>query len=250
MNALSGTRGVLRTFTDPGALAAGAADAMVQVARQQERFRLALSGGHTPVDLYRTLASSEYRTQLDWNRVDVFFSDERAVAPDSVRSNYRTAHQTLLGPLGVPARNIHRMEGERGDLLQAVDDYADAIASCFGITAHDDPPRFDLVLLGLGEDGHVASLFPGSPALAITDRWIAANTSPEGEQRITMTLPLINRARAVFFLVAGREKADVLERVWRDSADSVRLPAQEVHLEEARPVWFVDREAAARLRVR
>jgi len=245
-------RGVLRVFPDRALLARGAADAFVLCAgeaiRQRGRFTVALSGGHTPIDLFRLLASAPYRDRVEWTNTHIFWSDERAVPPDDARSNFATANVNLLQPLGLSgAATVHRIEGERTDLNRVAADYAGAIASCLGAVPDGAPPRFDLILLGLGEDGHVASLFPGTPAIAITDRWIATNESPDGLPRITMTFPLINRARDVFLLVAGSSKVTALARAMSGPVDAAQAPSTGIHLEDGRPVWFVDRAAAGSL---
>lgn len=239
----------IHRFDDDGALFAGAADAVVSAAvesiRERGRFVVALSGGETPAGLYRLLAQPQYRRRVDWNRCEVFWGDERPVPPGDEQSNYRLARELLLEPVGVPGANIHRIEGERADLPAAARDYAVEIARCFGVSTTSAPPSFDLVLLGLGGDAHVASLFPGTAALDVTDRWVAANDVPRlSTVRVTLTFPVINAARAVFFLVAGGTKAAALAATLADSGDPVRFPGRRVRPADGRVEWFVDAAAA------
>lgn len=237
---------------NPNEISLAAAEALISLAAQateaRGRFVVALSGGRTPRGLYQALTTAKYRKRLDWNRVEFFWGDERAVPPDHDESNYRTARETLLKPLGIYSAHIHRMEADRAELASAAAGYAAEIATCFETWLSDPPPRFDLILLGLGQDGHTASLFPHSGALGVTDRWVVANHVPQlSTTRITMTIPLINRARAVFFLVAGDEKATALARVIHGPMDPARFPAQRIHPTNGRLVWFVDRQAARQL---
>jgi len=243
---------VIHQFDDRRQMARGAAAAVLRVATEaidaRGRFVVALSGGSTPRDLYQELTNPEYRQQLDWNRIEYFWGDERTVPPDHQKSNFHMAKEYLLKPLAVDRSRIHRMEAERDDVESAAVDYAMEIANCFDVKLSDPPPRFDLILLGLGEDGHTASLFPYTHALGITDRWVVANDVPQlSTTRITITFPLIDGARAVFFLVAGDKKANALAEVLQGPDDPARLPAQMVRPAGGRLEWFVDRAAAAQL---
>lgn len=198
--------------------------------------------------MYRALTKSKCRERLDWTRVEYFWSDERTVPPDHEESNYRMARDTLLKPLDVRAARIHRIEADREDVESAAADYATQIANCFGVALNGPPPRFDLILLGMGEDGHTASLIPHTQALSVTDRWVVANHVPQlSTTRITMAFPLINRARAVFFLVTGDEKATALAQVLEGPADAARFPSQRVRPTDGRLDWIVDRAAATQL---
>jgi 6-phosphogluconolactonase len=210
------------------------------------RFDWALSGGSTPAALYRLLASPGYAERVDWPRVHFFWSDERCVPPDHAESNFRMAREALLDAVAAPPNHIHRLEGELPPSA-AAQRYEAELANCFDVEPGSDVPAFDLVLLGLGADGHTASLFPGSPALAETRRWVVANeVATLGATRLTFTLPLLNAARAALFLVAGADKAERLEQIVRKRAEPP-WPAQRVRPHGADPDWLVDAEAGSRL---
>ncbi len=231
----------VRTFEDPWDLAEAAAGSFVEQARKaikdSGRFAVALAGGSTPKRAYEALAS-EYDElgDLDWSKVHAFFGDERAVPPDHADSNYRMAYDALLSH--VPVGSVHRMRGEI-DPPEAAALYEEELEVFFGGT-----PRFDLVLLGIGEDGHTASLFPGTPALDVSDRWAIENPVDKLETtRITLTVPAINAAKSVVFLVSGEGKADALEEILEGDADPRDYPAKLVRPSSG-PVWMIDRAAA------
>ncbi len=206
---------------------------------ERGRFAVALAGGSTPKAAYEALAR-DYADKLDWSRVHVFFGDERTVPPHHEDSNYRMAHETLLSR--IPVGSVHRMRSELppGEAAAA---YEQELRDFFGTS--DRPPSFDLILLGLGEDGHTASLFPETAALDVTDRWVVANPVIKLETtRLTLTVPVINAARAVTFLVAGQGKAGALEEVLEGEADPRAYPAKFICLESGDLTWMVDRAAA------
>jgi 6-phosphogluconolactonase len=185
------------------------------------RFRLALSGGSTPRALYRALAAAP--GSVDWSRTDLFFGDERVVPPDDPKSNYRMARESLLEPAGVPAANVHRMAGEAPD--------PDAAARAYEaeLRAGAAEPWLDLVLLGMGPDGHTASLFPGSPALDEQVRLCVPNQAPVAPvHRLTLTYPVLLGAAEVLFLITGRDKAEALRDVLGDHDDRRRWPSQPI----------------------
>ncbi|EYB67844.1 6-phosphogluconolactonase [Deinococcus phoenicis] len=220
----------LRVFPTAQATAAAAAQAFAQAAREavtaHGAFRVALSGGSTPKLMYRALRNLP---QVPWKAVHIYFSDERSVGPDSPDSNYRLAHDELLTHVPIPEAQIHRLEGERRPLEDAARDYAARL-----------PEQLDVVLLGMGEDGHTASLFPGTEALKATGR-VAANWVPKLDTgRLTFTFPEINAARARWLLVTGAGKADVLRGVQAGEGD---YPVARVQA----PLWFLDEAAAANL---
>ena len=248
------TPGVLRRVADAEAAARAAAvlvaDAASRSITERGMFTIALACGSTPRRLYQLLAdaSAPFRARIGWNRTHVFFGDERHVAPDHPDSNYRMAREALLDH--VPAASVHRMRGEMPEAGSAAADYEIELGRFFGLAGvGGPPPQLDLVLLGLGPDGHTASLFPGSTALGERSRWVVA---PFVEQlrahRITVTLPVLDRAREVLFVVSGIAKADALAKVFAPAPDADALsPAARVRLESGAPIWIVDRAAARAL---
>jgi 6-phosphogluconolactonase len=230
--------GEVRVVSDPIALAAAAAEWVAGQCRGQRVFRIAASGGKTPQFLYEALASSTFRSTIEWQRWHVFFGDERAVPPDDERSNYRLLADTLLTKVRVPAQQVHRMEADRADLDGAAAAYSSLLESECGM-----PPRLDLVLLGLGSDGHTASLFPDTPVLDVTDAWAARGHAPEPPtDRLTLTLPAINTAKRVAFLVTGASKGDALRRVIDGT-----VPAARVRPAGGELWWFLDAAAVRSL---
>ncbi len=224
-----------------------AADMVAQLAKQaiikRGRFSLVLSGGSTPRALYQLLATSPYHDEIEWANVHVFWGDERCVPPDDAESNYRTARESLLDQVAIPPTNIHRICGELSP-EDAAKDYAQTLMSFFGAGI----PQFDLVLLGMGDDGHTASLFPHTAALDETQEWVVANHVPQKDVwRITLTLPVINAARQVMFLVAGAPKAKRLREVLYGPRQPLDLPAQSVQPTNGNLLWLVDAAAASAL---
>ncbi len=213
------------------------------------RFDWALAGGSTPEQLYRLLASDAYAARVDWARVHVFFGDERCVPPDHADSNYRMAQHSLLRAVALPEANVHRMAGELPPEA-AAERYEAELERHFGLGVGSGFPRFDLVLLGMGGDGHTASLFPGTAALAESRRWVVANSVPAlGVTRLTLTLPVLNAAASVLFLVSGADKAQRLKQVLAllPAQSSPALPAQCVRPGGEPPDWLVDAAAGALL---
>jgi len=209
--------------------------------RDRGRFAVALSGGNTPRAVYSLLAT-EFATSLPWGKVFIFFRDERNVPPDHADSNYRMANESLLSRVPIPAQNIYRVETER-DPRTAAELYETALRLFFTIK-NNDVPRFDLILLGMGDDGHTASLFPGSAALQETAHLVVANWVEKFKtERITFTLPVLNAAAEDLVIVAGDNKADVLSHIL-DSPATVRYPIQKVHPVNGRLRWLVEQKAA------
>jgi len=217
-------------------------------AQQREGiFSVVLSGGSTPLPLYQLLADSADSSPLDWHKTHFFWGDERPVGPDHPDSNYGGANQALLAPLAIPPENIHRIQGERQPEI-AARYYEEALARFFG----ERPPRFDLIFLGLGDDGHTASLFPGRIPLGSTttdqDRLVQAVQVPAiGSARITFSAALINAAALVVFLVAGQDKASALRSVIHGPYQPETFPAQLIRPGNGGLIWLVDRDAAAKL---
>jgi 6-phosphogluconolactonase len=236
-------------FSDPAALAEGAARVIAEAARDavaaRGRFLVALSGGATPRQTYARLALPPFRDTAPWAQTFVFFGDERCVPPDHPESNYCMAHETLLSKVALPATQVFRMRGEAEDSDVAAAEYARTLAEVFG-TRRGGVPRFDLILLGMGLDGHTGSLFPGSPVLKEVFRTVAAVhvTAAAIPHRLTLTFPVLNAAARVIFLVSGAEKAKVMKSVLTDPGS---LPAGLVLPGEGQLLWMVDRAAAARL---
>ncbi len=226
------------------AVAEATADRFVTAARAaiEDRgvFRVALSGGSTPKRVYPLLLDGPRLRAVDWTRVEFFWGDERAVPPDDAESNFGVAYQMLIAHLpGARNDRIHRMAAEAPDLNAAALTYESEIRLAFDARG-DDPPPFDLVWLGMGSDGHTASLFPGSDALEETQRWVVGNWAPAHEAwRMTMTYPLLDAARQILFVVTGGDKAPVLQRI---RAGDDTLPAARVRAE--RIEWLVDEAAA------
>jgi 6-phosphogluconolactonase len=207
-------------------------------------FRIALSGGNTPRPLYEKLAAEPFRGQIDWERLQVFFSDERFVPPDSPDSNYRMANQALLSRVPIPGSFVHGVPTLDISPEGAAQLYEENIRRVFELD-EISVARFDLILLGMGPDGHTASLFPETAALSVTDRMVAANFVPAHQSwRITFTYPVLNAARRVLFLVAGQDKADAVGRIF--SGDQ-SLPAARVEPTEGDLIWLLDQAAATNL---
>jgi 6-phosphogluconolactonase len=240
---------------DAGEVSRRAADLFVQAVRQSaaryRSFTVALSGGSTPRGLYALLAQEPYRSDIPWELVHVFWADDRCVPPDQADSNYRLAHETLLAQVPLPETNIHRVHTETGDCAGAAADYAQELITFFNLEGRA-LPHFDLILLGVGDDGHTASLFPGRPAL--DEREALAVASPPGRlpppvDRVTLTLPVLNAAHHVVFLVTGTGKAEVVRRILAppDATEGELLPAQRVRPAEGRVTWILDKAAGEAL---
>jgi 6-phosphogluconolactonase len=207
---------------------------------ERGRFAVVLAGGSTPRATYEILAR-DYSDQIDWNDVHVFFGDERSVPPDDDDSNYKMARGSLLDH--VPIGSVHRMQGELPP-DEAAAAYEQDLRDFFG---SDALPAFDLILLGTGDDGHTASLFPETSALEVHNRWVVANPVLKLETtRITLTVPAINAARAVYFLVAGEGKAAPVAEILEGNPDPREYPASLIQPENG-PTWMLDRAAASQL---
>jgi 6-phosphogluconolactonase len=231
-------------FPDAPSVAEAAADRLIAAGRnairRRGRFMLALSGGSTPLAVCPLLVVPPRVRQLDWSRVEFFFGDERAVPPDHPDSNYRSQRVALLDHLpGLRAGQVHRMPAEAADLDAAARAYEEELRTSFGLSG-DRPPNFDLIWLGMGPDGHTASLFPGSPGLDEQDRWVVANWAPgPAAWRMTLTFPVLNAAREAMFVVLGADKAPALRAIRSGQSD---LPAGRVHAR--RTLWIMDAAAA------
>ena len=232
---------------DAAELAQKAAEQWVVLAQQaianSERFTVALSGGSTPKTLYSLLASPEYRGRVDWLRVHLFWGDERCVPPDHPESNYRMVREALLSRIQIPPENIHRMAGEKDPAAGAAE-YEQELHNFF--QTNGAAPHFDLGLLGLGEDGHTASLFPGTPAPDETHKLVTTvYVERLNAHRLTITLPVINAGAQVSFLVAGESKSAIVKAILGKDSKPSQYPAGQVNPVTGKLTWFVTEDAAA-----
>jgi 6-phosphogluconolactonase len=200
---------------------------------------IALSGGNTPRAAYALLA----KETLDWGKVDVFWVDERAVPPTDDRSNFRWAKASLLDAASIPPSRVHRMPADAADLAAAARDYEQLIRA--KVRSVGTLPGFDVVVLGVGDDGHTASLFPGEPTVDILDRLVTAvpEAKPKHEARLTLTSPILENARAVFILVVGADKSPALERVWSVGGTTQETPARIIRGVRGAVTWVIDKGA-------
>ena len=241
----------IHVYPTTQALLDAAAHHVLDHARQgiaaRDAFTIALAGGSTPKGLFAMLAAPPFRNQLDWTRIRFFWGDERHVPPDHADSNYRMAHEALLRHLPISAAQVHRVPSELPDAQAAADQYEAALREQFEVS-EQDVPRFDLILLGMGPDGHTASLFPGTQAVHETSRLVAAPWVEKLQaSRITFTPVLLNHARHVMFLICGRAKAETLHAVLEGPFQPDALPAQVIGPRAGTLTWFVDQEAGGAL---
>ena len=207
-------------------------------------FHVALSGGNTPNALYRLIATPEYASQFDWSRIHLWWSDERYLPIDNPDNNYHMAHEALIRHISIPAENVHRVPVELPS-LDAAARYESEVVKIVGAASDASLPALDLILLGLGDDGHTASCFPGTVAHIAQDRLVVAHFVPQVNMwRITFTPRLINAAQHVMFLVSGKGKAAILERVLHGPYQPDLLPAQLIAPAHGELTWMVDRDAA------
>jgi 6-phosphogluconolactonase len=202
---------------------------------------IALAGGNTPREVYSMLAANSYRDRVDWNGLHLFWGDERMVPPEHQDSNFRMVQQTLLEHIKIPDGNAHRIRGEITP-EKAAAEYAELLHDHF----REDSPHFDLILLGIGEDGHTASLFPDTDAIEECERHTVAVFVPRlNTWRVTLTLPVLNAAREVIFLVSGSSKSNIIQRIMSVKQPTKDLPATMVNPENGTLRWILDSEAAA-----
>lgn len=238
----------IEVYDDKDALLHAAAQQFVRLAQDavqdKGRFDVALAGGSTPKPLYALLASEAYRDQVDWSQVRVFWGDERCVPPDNEASNYHMAWQAMLNHVPIPDSHVHRMRGEMEPTTAAFA-YEQVLESVFG---EDLTPRFDLIHLGMGDDGHTASLFPNTPALDETEKFVVAHYVGKLDAwRITLTPRTLNHAANISFLVSGAGKAAVLQAVLNGPSRPQHYPSQLVQPVDGVLRWLVDQDAAAQL---
>jgi 6-phosphogluconolactonase len=240
----------VRTLSTPQELFEAAAEEVLHAAKQaveeRGRFTIALSGGSTPRNLFNLLATNA-RTSLPWDRTFFFWGDERHVPPTDPESNYRMADEAMLSKIPVAAANIFRVPAENPDAAAAAEAYEKTLQKFFEL----EPgafPRFDLILLGMGPDGHTASLFPDSAALQEKSHLVVANWVEKFKtHRITFTLPVLNAAQCIAFLISGTDKAAALRAVLQSDAPGEQYPSKLVHPTDGRLIWLVDRAAASSL---
>jgi 6-phosphogluconolactonase len=236
---------------DRDALYVEAATRFVAAARdaiaERGRFMVALSGGSTPKALFELLATDAWRDQVDWSKTHLFWGDERFVPKDHADSNYRMAREALISKVEIPEGNVHRVQTEGGKPDEVASVYAQTLRQTFGL-GDDGVPRFDLIHLGLGDDGHTASMFPGTTAMHETERIVVAVWVEKFQtHRVTMTPVVLDNAAEVQFLVAGASKVDVVPQVIRGPYEPDRLPSQTVRPTDGTLRWILDRDAAAGL---
>jgi len=252
-SASRGTHGAeVRVLADPAALTRAAADLFVTEARAaidaRGRFAVALSGGSTPRALYGLLATeAALRDAIAWDRVHLFWGDERHVPPEHEQSNYRMVREALLDRVRIAPENVHRIAGETSDADAAAQAYQAELRAFFGL-AEGDSPRLDLVLLGLGADAHTASLFPGAArTLERRDLVVAHWVESAKAYRVSLTAPVLNAARTIAFIVSGADKAQAVQQVVDGARDPLRYPAQLIEPADGRLVWLLDRAASSLL---
>lgn len=238
---------MIRIYNDLESLSQAAAEIFVIQSRQASlicgRFAVALSGGSTPRRLYELLAVPPYRDRVHWNEVHIFWSDERCVPEDDPRNNANMARQALLNHVPIPAANIHPIQSSLSP-QSAAEQYEQELREFFST----QNPNFHLVLLGLGTNGHTASLFPHTPVLSEQQRWVSAvHIRERNMDRVTFTAPFINQASQVVFLVSGLDKARVLEKVLEGPYQPRKLPAQLIRPNDSQPIWLVDKAASLKL---
>ena len=228
----------IKILSDAAAVTHEAAQRIVAAAKKGGIFSLCLSGGNTPKALYELLASPQYRTQIDWSKIEIYFGDERCVPPDNSESNYLMAQTALLSKVPIDASRIHRIRGEIEPQAAAME-YGQLLKSKFG------DGGLDMLLLGMGDDGHTASLFPGTAALNETHHRCVANFVPRmNTWRVTLTYPILNKSAAVMMLVVGAGKAQRLQEVLHGPRDPQRLPIQGIEPVSGKLAWLLDAGAA------
>jgi len=236
-------------YPDSDTLSHQAAQYIVRLANEaivtRGRFSIALSGGSTPKELYSLLATEPYRSQLAWPSIEIFWSDERCVPPESPDSNYAMAHEVLLSKIPIPANHIHRMPADKADRDAASQEYTLEMQRTFGTNGI---PSFDLLQLGMGPEGHTASLFPHQPSLQEQQRLVMPVTVPKPPPpRLTFTPLILNASRHILFLVTGSEKADALHAVLEADYQPEEYPAQIIRPPNGEVTWMLDTNPAAKL---
>lgn len=242
----------IRVLADANSIAQTAAAEFLEAARdavrEKDSFTVALAGGSTPKALYELLATNPLlQAKVPWSKIQFFFGDERHVPPDNAESNYRMANEAMLGKAPVDPKQVHRIKAEKRNPTQAAEEYEQELRASFKLQP-DQLPRFDLVLLGMGPEGHTASLFPGTKALKEERRLVVSNwVGKLYTDRITLTPPVLNNAARVIFMVHGEEKAPALKAVLEGPYEPEQLPAQMIKPKGGKVLWLVDPAAAGML---
>ena len=219
-------------------------EAIRRTLKEKTQCCIVLSGGQTPRNVYRRMGLDETNTLIDWNRVQVFFSDERAVPPDDPQSNYGMVQREWISHIPVPRSHVHRIQGELNP-KSAARTYEQEIRKIF----EHDPVVFDLVLLGVGEDGHTASLFPGTNAVLEKEALVTSTFVQQFKNgRVTLTVPVLNAAREIIFLAAGRKKASIVRRILEEDTPDIELPASLIQPPQGTLCWMIDKEAGLELK--
>jgi 6-phosphogluconolactonase len=239
---------VIKIFSNFNDLTRFAAEKFIEIGtdsiERRGKCSVALAGGSTPKALYKMLADDEFKDKIDWRKVYFFFGDERNVLPDDDESNFKMARENLLQPLNIDDKNIFRWQTELLDAKKIAEDYQKNIIEFYELK-EDEFPRFDLILLGMGDDGHTASLFPFSQALGETKEIAVANSVEKLDTiRLTLTFPVINNAANVIFLVKGADKAETLREVLEGKNEPQKYPSQSVKPREGDLYWLIESEAA------
>lgn len=239
---------MIKIFPNSDELNFFAAEKFVEIANkaieENGRFTVALAGGSTPKLLYQLLASDKFKNQIDWKKVFFFFGDERNVLPDDDESNFRLANENLFAPLQINGEYIFRWQTELKDAEKVAEDYEVSVTVFFALS-ENETPRFDLILLGMGEDGHTASLFPLTEALKESKKIVAVNWVEKlNTNRLTFTYPTINNASNIIFLVSGESKAEALKEIFEGEYQPEKYPAQAVKLNDGDLFWLIERSAA------
>ena len=234
----------LRIFDNPEEIAYKISNELMESVEQKpDNFFLAISGGNTPNVLFKCLVNSPFKENIAWNKIHFFWCDERCVPPGNSQSNYGTANQTLLSLVPVPGQNIHRIHGEAEPQAEVIR-YANEIEHTLPFD-NNDLPQFDWVLLGMGEDGHTASLFPGKNFLFLYSNIAGVAQHPaSGQKRISLTKNVLSNAKRITFMVTGREKAKVLSEIIKELPSSKNYPAAEIKPLDGKLDWMVDKESA------
>jgi 6-phosphogluconolactonase len=233
---------MVKIFKDKSELAIAFCDELMKLSNEKEKFYFALSGGSTPEIIYEML-SKEYKQKINWKKIHLFWSDERCVHPDDVESNYRMAKKYLLDFIDIPGENVHRIKGENNPELEA-ERYSEEISNI--VNTENGLPRFDIMMLGLGEDGHTASVFPDQMHLLDTDKICEVAVHPSsGQKRITLTGNVINNSEQVSFLVTGKGKAEILKKILLEK--NKIYPAEFIYPLNGNMNYFVDKEASLSL---